>query len=283
MFFIKPTKIEHWESNCFVVLNAVFIQNPNTEHVMPPSRERVFITNGLPSGFLIGSDIMQFDRIKMIIDEEKISEIQNKNILIVGIGGVGGSALETLARFGVKNITIIDNDVIDITNLNRQIISLHSNIGRKKCDVAKERVQDIYPDIKVNSLDIFLDKDNLSNILDNNFDYIIDACDTITTKLEIIRWCQSNDINLITCLGTGNRFDPTKIEITTLNKTHSDPLAKILRKLVKDNNLNDKLKVVWSNEAPVKTKGRTPGSNAIVPNVAGIYLASYIINDILTK
>lgn len=222
---------------------------------------------------------MQFDRLKMILDDNKLSEIQNKNILIIGMGGVGGSALETLVRFGVRNITIIDNDIVDITNLNRQIISLHSNIGKKKVIVAKTRALDIYPDINITDLDLFLDSSNIDILKD--FDYILDACDTITTKLEIIRYCQTNNINLITCLGTGNRFDPTKLQITTLNKTHSDPLARVLRKLIKDNNLNDKLNVVWSSELPIKTKERTPGSNSLVPNVAGIYLASYIINDIL--
>ncbi len=226
---------------------------------------------------------MQFDRLKLMFDEKKLNEIQNKNILIVGVGGVGGSALESLVRFGVKNITIIDNDVIDITNLNRQIISLHSNIGLKKVDVAKSRALDIYPKINILALDLFLDSSNIANILSNNYDFVIDACDTITTKLELIRYCQKNNIDLITCLGTGNRCNCTKVEITTLNKTHSDPLAKILRKLVKDNNLDGKLKVVWSSEIPVKTHTKIPGSNAIVPNIAGIYLANYIINEILSN
>lgn len=222
---------------------------------------------------------MQFDRLKLILDDNKLKKIQNKNILIIGIGGVGGSTLESLVRFGIKNITILDNDIVDVTNLNRQIISLHSNIGEKKIDVAKLRALDIYPEINIKAIDLFLEKSNIDILKD--FDYIIDACDTITTKLEIIKYCQNNNINLITCLGTGNRFDPTKLEIVSLNKTHSDPLAKVLRKLVKENNLNDKLKVVWSSEIPVKTHDRTPGSNSLVPNVAGIYLASYVINDIL--
>ena len=226
---------------------------------------------------------MQFDRIRMIINENKLNEIQKKNILIIGIGGVGGSALESLVRFGIINITIIDGDIVDITNLNRQIITLHSNIGQNKVDVAKSRALDINPIININDLNLFLDSNNINELLNNNYDYIIDACDTITTKLEIIKYCQNNNIKLISCLGTGNRFDPTKLEITTLKKTHSDPLAKILRKLVKDNNLNLNVNVVWSNELPIKTNERTPGSNSLVPNVAGIYLASYIINDILKE
>lgn len=226
---------------------------------------------------------MQFNRLRMIVDDNKLNEIQNRNILIVGLGGVGGSALESLVRFGVKNITIVDGDIVDITNLNRQIISLHSNIGESKVYVAKIRALDINPDINLKDLNIFLDNSNIEEVFHDRYDYVIDACDTITTKLEIIRYCQNKNINLITCLGTGNRFDPTKLEITILNKTHSDPLAKILRKLVKDNNLSDKLKVVWSSEVPLKLHQRTPGSNALVPNVAGIYLVSYIINDILKK
>ncbi len=226
---------------------------------------------------------MQFDRIRMIINENKLNEIQNKNILIVGIGGVGGSALESLVRFGIKNITIIDGDIVDITNLNRQIITLHSNIGQNKVEVAKSRALDINPIININDLNLFLDSNNINELLNNNYDYIIDACDTITTKLEVIKYCQNNNIKLISCLGTGNRFDPTKLEITTLRKTHSDPLAKILRKLVKDNTLNSNVNVVWSSELPIKTNERTPGSNSLVPNVAGIYLASYVINDILKQ
>lgn len=199
---------------------------------------------------------MQFDRVRKIIDNQKLKEIQNLNILIVGIGGVGGSTLESLVRFGIKNITIIDNDTINITNLNRQIISLHSNIDEKKIDVAKKRALDIYPELNINAQDMFLDSSNIGTL--NKYDYIVDACDTITTKLEIIKYCQNNNIKLITCLGTGNRLDPTKLEITKLHKTHSDPLAKILRKLVKDNNLNDKINVVWSSELPIKIQDRTP-------------------------
>lgn len=224
-----------------------------------------------------------FDRLKLIMDNKVLNKIQNLNVLIVGIGGVGGNALESLVRFGVKNITIIDKDVIDITNLNRQLITTNNNIGNSKVEEAIKRAELINPDINITGINEFLDKNNIANIISNKYDYVIDACDTVTTKLDIMKICQKLNIDFITCLGTGNRFDPTKLAITKLSKTTGDPLAKVLRKLVKDNKLKDNINVVWSSELPIKTGGRTPGSNSLVPNVAGIYCASYIINNEIKK
>lgn len=226
---------------------------------------------------------MEFDRLRLILSDEKLNAIWNTKVLIIGIGGVGGMTLECLTRYGVKNITIIDNDVVDITNLNRQIISLHSNVGLPKVSVAKKRCEEIFPKINVNALNVFLNESNIYEILNNDYDYIIDACDTVSTKLELIKYSQKNNIKLITCLGTGNRFNPCDLCITTLSKTENDPLARILRKLVKGNNLSMKQLVVWSKEIPLNIHDRTPGSNSIVPNAAGILLASYVINDIIKK
>lgn len=224
---------------------------------------------------------MELDRLLKIINEEELKKIKETRVLIVGIGGVGGYALEALVRMGVSHITIVDSDIVDITNLNRQIIALHSNIGKKKVLVAKERILDINENTCVSALDLFLNKDNIAS-LPIDFDYIIDACDTVTTKLELVKWANKRNIKIISAMGTGNKFDPTKLEITDIFKTNNDPLAKVMRRLLRENGIK-KLMVVASKELPIKTNTRVPGSTSLVPSVAGIYCASYIINDILNK
>lgn len=218
------------------------------------------------------------DRILKIIPKEKLDKIQNLNILIVGVGGVGGYALEALVRTGVKNLTIIDKDKIDETNLNRQIIALSSNILKSKVEEAKKRMLDIRSDLNIIAIEEFLTKENLREVINNKkYDYIIDACDNVTVKLELIKYAQENNIRIITSLGTGNRLNPEELTITTLNKTYNDPLGKVLRKLVKDNKLKTNTTVLWSKEVPIKIKDRTPGSIMFVPASAGILIASYII------
>jgi len=223
-----------------------------------------------------------FDRFLKIISKEELEKIKNIKVLLIGIGGVGGYTLEALVRSGVECITIIDNDVVEETNLNRQIVALHSTLNKYKTTVAKERALDINPNAKINEIIKFIDKDNINTIFDKEYDYIIDACDTITTKVLLIKYAKENNIKIISCMGTGNRLDPTKLNITKLNKTYGDPLAKVMRKLLKDNNINLNIPVVWSSEETIKTDSRTPGSSALVPSVAGIYLATYVINDVLT-
>ena len=221
-----------------------------------------------------------FDRLLKVISKDDLKNIQNKKILIVGIGGVGGYALETLARIGIKNFTIVDNDKVEESNLNRQIIALHSNIGQKKVEVAKKRILDINPDINIIINDNFITRDNIDELFNNNYDFIIDCCDTITTKVLLIKYAKERNINIITCLGTGNRIDPTKVEITDIYKTNYDPLAKILRKLLKEENIK-KQDVIYSKEIPIKTNDRTPGSTSLVPSTARIYAAYYVVNKIL--
>ena len=183
---------------------------------------------------------------------------------------------------GIQNITIVDNDTIDITNLNRQLISNHNNINQSKVIVAQQRMLEINPQINIKPINKLILPSNINELNIENYDYIIDACDTISTKIALINEAHNKKIKIITCLGTGNRLDPTKLEITTLDKTSNDPVAKIMRKSI--NNINHhKIKVIWSREVPVKTHEKTPGSSVLVPSVAGIYLTSYIINDILNK
>ncbi|MBR1416433.1 MAG: tRNA threonylcarbamoyladenosine dehydratase [Bacilli bacterium] len=221
-----------------------------------------------------------FDRLLKVINKKDFTKINNNNILIIGIGGVGGYALEVLARIGILNFTIVDNDKIEKSNLNRQIISLHSNIGKYKVDVAKERILDINPKININTCKDFITKDNIDKLFIEKYDYIIDACDTITTKVLLIKYAKERNIPIISSMGTGNRLDPTKLEITDIYKTNYDPLSKVMRKLLKEENIR-KQDVIYSKEIPVKTINRTPGSTSLVPSVAGIYAAYYVINKIL--
>lgn len=221
-----------------------------------------------------------YERTLKIINKEQFNKIIKKPILLVGLGGVGGYALESLVRFGFQNITIIDHDNISLSNLNRQIIATSENIGLAKAEEAQKRATKINKNINIKVLATFLTKDNISQ-LSTEYDYIIDACDTITTKLELIKFAIKNNIKIISCLGTGNRLDPTKLVITDIWQTNYDPVAKILRKLLRDNNINTKIPVIWSKEIPIRTGDSQPGSICTVPAVAGIYMVSYIINDSL--
>ena len=221
-----------------------------------------------------------YERTLKIINKEQFNKIIKKPILLVGLGGVGGYALESLVRFGFQNITIIDHDNISLSNLNRQIIATSENIGLAKAEEAQKRATKINKNINIKVLATFLTKDNISQ-LSTEYDYIIDACDTITTKLELIKFAIKNNIKIISYLCTLNRLDTTKLVITDIWQTNYDPVAKILRKLLRDNNINTKIPVIWSKEIPIKTGDSQPGSICTVPAVAGIYMVSYIINDSL--
>ena len=219
----------------------------------------------------------QYARILKLINADQLTTIQNKKVVIVGVGGVGGYALETLVRFGIKNISVIDNDMVDITNLNRQIISNYNVLGQNKVEIALKRALSINPNGNFRGDNVFLNQDNLAEFIPDDSDYILDCCDTVTTKIALIKFAKERNIPIICAMGTGNRLDPSKILVTDIYKTNNDPLAKIMRRLCKDNNVK-KLEVVTSSELPVKTHDRTPGSTPFVPSVAGIFMASYVVN-----
>lgn len=221
----------------------------------------------------------ELSRLELLIGIENIKKIQNKKVLILGLGGVGSYAQEAIARSFVNNIIIVDKDIIDISNLNRQMMSLHSNIGRYKTDVIEDRIKDINPNCNVIKITKEITKDNINELINLKPDYIIDACDSIEVKKELIRQSIKNDFKLISCMGTGNKMIP-KFEIMDLSKTTYDPIAKILRKMVKDEKINKKIMVVSSYEKPIKT-GKVIASNSFVPATAGLLLASYVINDII--
>ncbi len=221
------------------------------------------------------------ERMELILDKESIEKFSNSNILLVGVGGVGGACLEALVRLGLKNITVIDNDIFQESNLNRQILSNINNIDKSKAKEAVLRAKSINPNIDAKYIEMFLETSNIDEINYKEYDFIIDCCDTVTTKLLLIKKAIENNTKIISSMGTGNRFDPTKLEITNIWKTNNDPLAKIMRKLLRDNNIKNKIPVVTSKEIPKKIQSRTPGSCSLVPNVAGFYIAYYVFNDII--
>ena len=221
---------------------------------------------------------MNLDRLESLIGKENLNKLQNIKIAIVGIGGVGGYVLEGLVRSGVMNITLIDGDKIDPTNLNRQIISTSNNIGELKVNEAAKRVLQINPNVVVNKFSIFLTKENIQDIIGNDFDYVIDACDDVNAKIELIKFCYKNNIKIISSMGTAKKLDGTKFKIDTLNNTKYCPLAKKIRKSL---SLDEQkyTTVVYSEE--VQKDINVLGSISYVPAIAGLLICNAIINDII--
>ena len=222
----------------------------------------------------------QLKRFELLVGEDNIDKIANTKVLVLGLGGVGSYAVEAIVRSGIGNIVIVDYDTIDITNLNRQLMTNHSSIGKLKTEVIKERILSINPDCKVEVLNEKVTNDSISKLIAFNPNYIIDACDTIDVKKQLIIECHKNKIKLISSMGTGNKLDPSRLKIIDVRKTSYDPIAKILRKFVNDNKLNYKIPVVCSDEESLKISNPI-GSTAFVPATAGLLCASYVINDII--
>lgn len=220
-----------------------------------------------------------FERTISLVGVSNFEKIQTKTVLIVGLGGVGGYTTESLVRSGIKNLILIDHDKIDITNLNRQIISNSNNIGNDKVDEFKKRILEINPECNVITHKLFLDRTNYK-ILDNyQIDYIVDCCDSTDTKKLLIDYSLDKNIKLISSMGTANKLDPTKLQITDIRKTSYDPLAKILRKYVNDLKTNKKIMVVSSTEQPQKRECLS--TLIFVPATTGLLCGNYIINDII--
>ncbi len=219
-----------------------------------------------------------YERLINLIGENNFQKIQSKKILLVGVGGVGSFAFTSLIRSGFLDITIIDYDKVEMSNLNRQLVASLETVSKDKVEVATNMASIINKDIKITSLNIFLNENNM-DMLARDYDYIIDACDSLKTKYFLIKYAQDNHIKIISSMGVGNRLDASKVKVTKLNKTSNDPLAKKLRKLLKDNNLNLNIPVVWSEEVPIK-KGKVD-SIITSPGIAGILMVNYIINDII--
>ena len=246
----------------------------------------------------------QFSRTRIIIDNIGIEKLKNSHVAIFGVGGVGGYIAESIARCGVGSITIVDFDTISITNINRQIIALHSTIGKSKVDVLKERILDINPNCKVYSINRLYNAESANDIFTEQFDYVADAIDMVSSKLLLAEWCYKNNIKIISSMGTGNKFHPEKLEISDIKKTSVCPLARVIRYELKKRGVK-KLTVVYSKENPVKSdkgshnckkncvcpskgehidctgKKSIPGSTSFVPPAAGMLIASYVVREIL--
>ncbi len=222
-----------------------------------------------------------FERVISLVGETNYQKIKNTTVLVVGLGGVGGYAVESLVRSGIGNLILIDHDCIDITNLNRQIISLQSNISKPKVEVCKGRMLSINPECDIITHKLFLDATNISLIDKYHPDYIIDACDSVPTKKLLIDYSLTHDTKLISSMGTANKLDPTKLSVLDIRKTSYDPLAKILRKYVLDKHTNKKVMVVSSTEMPVRKDCLS--SLIYVPATSGLLCSNYIIRDIIKK
>ena len=219
-----------------------------------------------------------FERLITLIGEDNVNKLKKANVLIVGLGGVGGYALETLVRSGIYNLTIVDGDIVELSNLNRQIISKRDVIGKPKALVAQARTLEINPDVNLKVINEFISEDNYSLLNIDSFDYVIDACDDLNLKLLLIK--NADKYKLISSMGTANKMDMTRFKITTIDKTSYDPLAKIIRKKIKEEKIRTKFKVVSSDEKVMKN-GTKLGTIAYMPAISGLLCASYVINDII--
>lgn len=229
----------------------------------------------------------ELSRTELLIGKDNIQKLKNSRVAIFGLGGVGGYVLEGLARSGICNFDLFDNDNVDITNLNRQILATTDTIGKPKTEVAKERVLKINPDARINLFNVFYTPDNAETYDLYGYDYIIDAIDTVTSKLELIIRAKNANIPIISCMGTGNKLNPSQLEVSDIYKTSVCPLAKVMRYELKKRGIK-KLKVVYSKEEPIKPKvqleqnGRhSPASSAFVPACAGMIIASEVVKDII--
>ena len=241
-------------------------------------------------------DIITFerwdDRTRTLLGDESCRRLGEARVLVVGVGGVGGYAAEMLARSGVGHLTLIDADDVDVTNLNRQLISLFSNIGESKVWLYKERFEEINPRISVEPMKMFLTPDNVGAILDRGYDFVIDAIDTVAPKVALIAECMRRGIKIISSMGAGGRLDPTKAGYFDLWSTAEDGLARAVRQRLKKMGLRRPLKVVASTEAPhrnavidldLPNKRSSYGTLATIPSLFGILLGSYVINSLIRQ
>lgn len=232
----------------------------------------------------------QFSRTELIIGKDGVEKLNKGKVAIFGLGGVGSYVVEGLARAGIGNFVLVDNDEVDITNINRQIIATTKTIGKPKVEVARDRILEINPNVNVEIHQEFFMPES-ENILDNTVNYIVDAVDTVTAKIELVVRANKLNIPIISCMGTGNKLDPSKFEVTDIYNTSVCPLAKVMRKELKTRGI-ERLKVVYSKEKPLKTnkdnllenentRKQVPGSISFVPSVAGLIIAGEVIKDII--
>lgn len=242
----------------------------------------------------------QFSRNELAIGSEGVDLLKNTTVAILGIGGVGSFAAEACARSGVGKIILVDKDNVDITNINRQLVAYTSTVGRSKSEVMKERILDINPQCEVHDLHMFYTEETFEEFFSHNVDYVIDASDTIIYKIHLMKECLTRGVKIISSMGAANKTDPTRFKIADISKTHTDPLAKVIRSKLRKEGIYKGVPVVFSDESPiivredvVETVGKPdakirkakmpPSSNAFVPSVAGLVAASWVINDITSE
>jgi len=236
-------------------------------------------------------------RVQLLIGKEGIRKLKQSKVVVLGIGGVGSFSAEALARSGIGSLILVDVDTICISNLNRQIIADLSTVGRYKVDVMAERISRINPDCRVVTHKDFISGENLAELIPMDTDYVVDAIDTITSKIALAVWCQEKGIRLISSMGTGNKLDPTRFEVTDIYKTRVCPLAKVMRRELRRREVKS-LKVLYSTEEPIRlqtdqaasdaeiscgtlSKRQTPGSMPFVPPVAGMIIAGEVVRELL--
>ena len=222
----------------------------------------------------------QFSRTQLIFGAENMDKLQKSRVAVFGVGGVGGYTVEALARSGVGTLDLIDNDKVCLSNINRQIIATRSTVGKYKVDVAKERILDINPDAKVNIYKTFYLPETKEQFHFEDYDYVVDAIDTVTGKIQLVLQAQEAGTPIISSMGAGNKINPSQFEVADIYKTSVCPLAKVMRRELKKRGVK-KLKVVYSKEKPIKNSEDVPGSNAFVPSTVGLIIASEVIKDIL--
>lgn len=230
----------------------------------------------------------RFSRLEILIGNSNFNKLVSSHIAIFGVGGVGGYVAEALVRSGIGEITVVDYDTVSLTNLNRQIIALEETIGKKKVDVIRDRIQAINPNCKVHAYDMMYLKETADTIDLSVYDYVVDAVDNISAKLELIERCHMLNVPIISCMGTGNKLDPSLLEITDIYKTTVCPLAKVMRRELKKRNIK-KQKVLYSKEYPIKplksdeetNKREVIGSTSFVPSSAGLLIASYVVRELI--
>lgn len=245
-----------------------------------------------------GRRMNEFSRTELLIGQAALEKLQNSRVAIFGVGGVGGYVCEALVRSGVGHFDLIDNDTVSLTNINRQIIALHSTIGKLKVDVMKERMLDINPDVDVLVHPCFYLPETADQFDFSNYDYVVDAIDTVTGKIEIIVQADAHQVPVISSMGAGNKLNPVMMEVSDIYKTSVCPLARVMRRELKKRHIKH-CKVVYSKEKAIQpsqaslekyvadseenfTKKSIPGSTAFVPSVAGLILASEVIKDLIT-
>lgn len=232
----------------------------------------------------------RYMRTAMLVGEDGVDKLKASSVLLFGVGGVGSFAAEALARAGVGHIGLCDNDTVSVSNINRQLVALQSTVGRLKVDVMRERIADINPDAKVTVYPCFYSAETAGGFRFEDYDYIIDAIDTVTSKLLIIKTAKEKNIPVISCMGTGNKLDPTALTVTDIKKTSGCPLARVMRRELKNLGINS-LKVVFSTEQPIKPifqpenedKRSVPGSVSFVPSAAGLIAAGEVIKDLINN